>query len=617
MLRTKLFQMLPWDGGLNTADDSSMIGPDQLTVANNVVKGVSIGNPKREGINHNWDSGSNSTSPVVGLHDFWYGTTAKVQKYVSVLSAGNVYAYNTGGVRSTLTDVGKPWSGTLTGASTLTFNNQCLIAPSGVGNTVKKWDGTGNVKDLKATLGHKLVSRASSGTTRTLVLTTAFLGVTGDTIVIENATDKTGTAGQAPGAYNGTYTVNTVTTSTLTNDTITYTALTSATEAAGADTTLTVDGIAPQASMLQTHLGRIWCNDKTNPDRLHFSSTSNHEEWLGVGDSGALYIGVGDGDPYGITAIFPSFQGDLFVAKRTKLYRITGFTPEDFQITQVSNGIGCVSHMAVCAVDQNDMVYVSDKGIHSLTTSANYGDYTGAFLSEDIQRTFNDTIDHTLLPYCRAAYLSSINSVAFAFSGRGATSNDSLYLINYPRKQWYAWPNLSCTSLIVANDPDKKRFYLGTSASRISKSFTGNNYDLTNTGAQLAIPFTLTTGTLYLDNNAYSLKGIKKFILYYKPEGTHTVTATITVDNNRINSSNVLSFSETSSTSLLGVNFILGVSTLGYNVIMGPYIRSVDGYGRGFKVSITQTGINEKVELQGFAIEYEGAGTNSETVLSN
>src|SRR5690606_5211037 len=101
-------------------------------------------------------------------------------------------------------------------------------------------------------------------------------------------------------------------------------------------------GSPPEASFLREYLGRVWCNDKNDKDRLHYSTPGNEEEWGGVGDSGAIDIGIGDGDPEGITNAFV-FKGVLFVAKRTKLYKILGDTPETFHVVLVSDGIGCVS----------------------------------------------------------------------------------------------------------------------------------------------------------------------------------------------------------------------------------------------------------------------------------
>jgi hypothetical protein len=529
-LRTTLFQQFPWVGGLNTSIDESLIPPNQLTVADNVIFDTRGSRKKRDGVRFNWDTGTNSSHTIIGLHDYWFGATTRVQKLVGVSSNGTIYSY-TGGTRSTLTDSGTAYSGTLTTCSVITFNNKAIIAVDGGSNVLKYWDGSGNIQDLP--------------------------------------------------------------------------------------------GTPPKASILREHIGRIWCNDKENPDRLHYSPVADHTKWLGAGDSGAIDIGVGDGDPEGITAIFPSFKGDLFVAKRTKLYRITGYAPELMQIQLISSGVGCVSHNSIAQIDQDDCMWVSDKGVHSLAATANYGDFTSNYVSIDIQKTFNDDFDRSRLKYCWGAYLPTINSVAFTFTEESGlnrvnttnTINNAVYLYNIPLKAWYRWPDVSCQSLVVANDSDKKRFYFGTHTTRVSKSFNGTNYDIDSAGTHTAIRFRIVTGLIFPDSNPYTIKGLKRFVIYYKPRGSHTVSVNVKVDNLSLDPANSLNFSETSSSDLLGSTFILGTSILGYDVSLGPYTRHIDGFGRGCKITIEQNGIDEEVEIQGFALEFEAAGTNSEVVL--
>jgi hypothetical protein len=607
--RTSLFQMLPWVGGLNTSLDESTVPPNQCTQLDNVIFATRGSKKKREGISHNWDSGTTASASILALQDYWFGSNAKTQRLVGVSSARNVYSYSNG-TRSTLTVNGAAWSGTLDSANMLTFNNKCLIAVSGSSNLVKYWDGSSGVEDLRSTWNQQVATtgRSSAGTTRTIILTKSFYGQNGDKIVVEL------TNGANAAYYNGTYTVTSVTTSSLTNDTITYEGPGSLTEAGTGDATMRVHGVAPAASILREHLGRIWCNDKTNVDRLHFSSAGNHQEWLGFGDSGAIDIGVGDGDPDGITAIFPSFRGELFVAKRTKLYRISGFAPETFQVSLVSAGIGCVSHASAVAVDQDDVYFCSEKGIHSLQTTANFGDFQAAFASGDIQTTFNDDLVQTRFKYTQAGYLSTINSIAFTVTDNqyGNSAQNSILLYNVPLKAWYRWPNLSCQALCVANDPDKKRFYLGTSTTRVSKTFNGLNYDVSAAGASASISYRIVTGLIFPDESPYMLKSFRRFILYYRPTGRHTITATVKIDNISLSPENSLQFQQTTGGTPLGTGFVLGSTPLGSSLVFGPQTRQIDGMGRGCKISIEQSGVDEEVEIQGWAIEFEPAGTNSE-----
>lgn len=622
---TQLFQQLPWVGGLNTSQDESMISSSQLTKADNVIFDTRGSRKKRDGIAQGWDSGTNAARSVVGEHDFWFGTSSKSQRMVSVMSDATVWSYNAG-VRTQLTVGGSSWSGTLTGASMATFGNKCYIAVSGASNGIKYWDGSSSsIQDLCAQYGNSTLSRASSGTTRTLVFAQAFgLGdpaaIVGSVLVIQGCSNT---------SYNGTFTVASISTTTITGDTITYTGVGSLSESTAADTVTIVGKPGPMGAFLRQHLGRLWTNDKSNADRVHYCQTANPTVWLGVGDSGALDFGVGDGDPVGVTGMLPSFKQNFFVGKKTKMYRMVGVNPEDFSITLVSDGVGLASHNSCAAIDQEDVYWVSDRGVHSLSATNNYGDFDASYISVDIQKTFNEGFNRSRLSNVWGAYLGNINSVGFAFSTIGNSYNNILYFYNIPLKAWFTWSGITCESMIVANDTDKRRFYFGSNNGRICKSFTGNNYDLDTSGAKIAIQFQVTTGQIFVNSNPnqvkdavnwtvtnpYASNALKRFILYYKPSGNHQITVNITVDNFRLNPENSLSFSQSTSTDLLGSTFILGTSVLGYTVVLGPYIRQIDGIGRGCKIDIVQNGIDEPLEIQGFAIEYESAGTGYETFL--
>ena len=517
---TKLFLQYPWKGGLNTTYDEAVIPANQLTMCDNIVIGERGSKRRRDGIDFGWDDTAAGSLSIIGMHDFWYGTSSKTQKYVSIASDGSIRSYNVTSGAATVITGGTAWT-TPSIASMETMNNLCIMAVNGSGNILKKWSGSGNAADL--------------------------------------------------------------------------------------------GGTPPQASILRQHLGRLWCNDKTNLDRLHYCTTGNPEEWNGAGDSGAIDIGVGDGDDKGITAIMPSFRGELFVAKGRKLYRISGQTPETFRVENISNSIGCVSHNSCFLVDQTDLYFVSERGVHSLIATASFGDFDSAYVSYDIQKTFNEEWKKSRLPYCHGVYLPTINSVAFAVTDSTISelTNQAIFLYNVIEKAWYRWPNISCQSLMVARDSDKIRPYFGGTNSKIAQGFTGLTYDQSVAAATVNVEPVFATGLIFPDQNPYKLYAFKKFCIIYKPQGTHNITVSCKIDNYDVQS---LSFTETGATGLLGSTFTLGTSTLGYNVVLAPYTQQIDGMGRGIKFTFNFYGNQEPLEVWGFGFEYEDAETGQEVL---
>lgn len=546
-----------------------------------------------------------------------------------------------------------------------------------------------------------IITRSSSGTTRTLVFDASLLSASDDILVVGESITISSTAGGSEADYVGTFTITAISTTTLTDDTITYTAVGSLAEGATSTSTLTAkksssilgiheywytsggdkvrriiaitdqslwfrydengnrkeiskdgaataisgvtkvifevinnvliiafDGAAntpkkydpntsadwfdlggspPNFSIMRQHLGRLFTNDKTNKDRLHYSSPGNAEEWQGVGDSAARDIYPGDGDEEGIISIAPSFKDSLFISKRSKIVEVTGESPEQFFPRPVSNGIGMVSHDAVVPVDLDDIMFMSDRGFHSLAATASHGDFESAFLSRKIQASFND-FENSRRNLTKGRYLPSLNSVAFSVTNDDQTEQSELWLFNVINKEWYRWPSISCEALATFTvDNSQKKLLCGTNEGRIIRSQSGDFTDPDDTG----ITSTIKTGALYADQNPQTLKMFKRLSVYFKPKGDFSFTVKYKVDNFAETS---LTYEQAQSADTLGNTMVLGSSVLGIDEVLAPFTKDIEGIGRGITLTIEATGTETPVEIYGVSIEYELADVNQETI---
>lgn len=365
-------------------------------------------------------------------------------------------------------------------------------------------------------------------------------------------------------------------------------------------------GSPPNFSFCRSHKNRLFAAGvSSNPDRLYYSATDNHEDWSGV-DAGAIDIFIGDGDPEGITAIFPTIKGALFVAKRNRLYRIdtADGDPANWSVTEVSRGIGCVGHNAVAAVGQDDLVFMSDRGIHSVAATQNFGDFESAFISKDIQKDIN-TWNNGRYKNVWMAYIPKLNSCALAISPEGNTNNTEIHLLNVEDKQWYRFTGVVANSLWVSKLSNKDTIMIGNNAGRISY-LTENQYN--DNGA--SIPFIVKTGTIYPDGSPITIKGFKKVSLFYRPKGDYNLTARFKIDNY---TQQTLSFDLSGNFDALGSEFVLGTSELGLSQAVPSVTLPVDGYGHGFSLELVQSDLDEEAEIYGFAVEYEPAGDDQES----
>jgi hypothetical protein len=368
-------------------------------------------------------------------------------------------------------------------------------------------------------------------------------------------------------------------------------------------------GSPPDATVCGSHLGRLWLNDKDNLDRLHYSPAFDEETWGGTGDSGAIDVGQGDGDPDGITAIFPTFKGELFVAKRTKLYRIAGSTPATFSVVLVSDGIGCTSHNSIAAVDQDDLIFQSTKGFHSIAATERFGDFESSFISDNIQGTFNNNFPANRLKYSHGTYIPSLNSYAVAITDNdfSATQNKAIWLYNIEFKAWYRWADVDCESMVLVTDSDRRRPYLGTSTSRVAKTLNSTNSDTDTSGTSVGIDYTVKTGFIYTDSNPYIVKAFKYASALYKPENAHQINISAQIDGFETQQKTLTISAEGD---LLGSTFILGTSVLNPTFVLEPRTVSIDGYGRGIQLTFSQEQTDQELDIQGFSIEWEPASTD-------
>ncbi len=367
-------------------------------------------------------------------------------------------------------------------------------------------------------------------------------------------------------------------------------------------------GNPPDFSIMMQHQGRLFTDDKTNRDRLHYCSPGNPEEWQGFGDSGAIDIYPGDGDSTGIVSIHPTFKGEIAVGKSQRLYRLLGDSPDNYTPQLVTNGLGVVSHKSVSLVDLDDELFMSARGMHSLAATDTYGDFAGSFLSKKIQNTFK-TFNNGRFKYSQSAYVADFNSVFFTIAEDGSSTQNALWILNTELKEWYRWPNVDCQCLTTRKEGTSDKIVIGTQNSRIVVIDTGNYTDFDT------VPYTyrVKTGTIYPTGNPLQVVGFKKISFLYKPTGNFTFTVNLQIDNY---APQALSFSQSADGDKLGVDFVLGASRLGSSNVLAPYTQQIDGFGRGITIEILSSGSSEQVDIYGFVIEYEPAETAQEVIES-
>lgn len=610
--RLKALTQIPWTGGIVTSQDESLIGPDNLTIADNMFYTTQGTRIQREGINFNWDdlsivpvsrasSGTTRTIITTTNHQFKVGDTIAVTSLVQPL-------YNTTSATvtavSTTSTTGDTFSYTATGSLTETTVADVVISLS--------------LKTPIIAIHDYWYGATSSKTHYVMAFTAAgqlirYDADDGDrTYIVDAGTSYTIPAGGLTRASMCTFENRLIVCTEGANNVTKHyfpTDLSGSGELDDIDNTASY-AATPKASFCREHLGRLWLNDKANPDRLHYSAPGTYNVWQGAGDSGAIDCGVGDGDPEGITAIFPTFKGTLFASKRSKLYRISGQYPENFFPEKISDSIGCVGHAAVAAIDQDDIIYVSDKGLHSLNATQQYGSFNSVYFSKDIQPTINNEWQRSRQKFIQLAYIQQDNTLAIGVAEEADTNQNQVYMYNLNEKKWFRWPNVSCASIATINSPDRQRFYFGGANGRIAYSFVGSNADTTAAGLEQSVEMSISTGLIFPVADPSIDVAYKKLTVMLKARGSYNLTLGFKIDNFATQS---LTLNNITSGDLLGTSFILGNSILGISRVSAAYTQQVDGYGRGFKITIRQTGASSDLAILGYQVFYEPSDYSQET----
>ena len=187
------------------------------------------------------------------------------------------------------------------------------------------------------------------------------------------------------------------------------------------------------------------CTDVDDPE-------SGYTNYLDI-DAGAS---GGDEDPVGITALFPQWRDRMFVSKRNSLYYVyyTGDFTFPYGYNAVDCSHGCLEHNTV-AVVPNDIIYVSERGVHSLVATEKYGDSESAFLSKNLQGTpswWSENVDVSQAEYFWGKYVPIENSYFLSCRTKDATYNDLLLTYNLELKEWTIRKDWGVGAIFTAHD---------------------------------------------------------------------------------------------------------------------------------------------------------------------
>lgn len=375
------------------------------------------------------------------------------------------------------------------------------------------------------------------------------------------------------------------------------------------------------AWILNTFIERLFvAGNPAAPDTLYVSKAGDYTNWTVGSTEGqaiTLAIGVGDNDPEGITAIFPGTGGNrvLYVAKRRHLYAVncSDLDQTNWSVTLISNQIGVINPNAVVSLDETDVVFMSDKGVHTLsqvlqTTAL----IPGEFLSFPVQYDYNSVVNAATRGQISLTYVPSLNSILFSCRRVGVATYETIYGFNIVLKQWFRWTSVPCNFIFTRfNATDgTDEIYACAPGGYINKLQQSSFNDFGS-----AIATVIKSSFIYPKDIPLMEYAFTRLILIFRSRDNATFTVQYTIDGISSNSFLVQE-------RFVGGN-VLGSTQLGSSFILGsvqgvkPYFQHIGGVGSSIQLTIVHNTLNKDFELFGAILEYEDAGDRQNPYASS
>ena len=212
------------------------------------------------------------------------------------------------------------------------------------------------------------------------------------------------------------------------------------------------------------HKGRVWIGGtNANPSRASYSAYRSFTDFTGV-DAGAIEDAFNPDDGDRIIGL-ASYKGALIVFKGPNvgsIYVVYGSSPEGedgFHVEPLVKGIPLQSPNSLVAIG-DDLFFMSNRGIHSLSAVAAHGDFQEDDLTRYLKGFFRDTINITVLNKVWAQNYAQKGCALWTLTQNGSSSPDIILGLSYVRPDEglkpFTWTLTSCASLGIRIHPTTK-----------------------------------------------------------------------------------------------------------------------------------------------------------------
>ncbi len=356
--------------------------------------------------------------------------------------------------------------------------------------------------------------------------------------------------------------------------------------------------ITGQPSISEIFANRlVFSGDDKNASVIYLSALEDPENFnptKGAASAGAIQVSPGDGQKItGLKTLYLPVDSTeiLVIFKERSTYILTGTDADNFSLHQVSGEFGAVGPRSIVVVG-NELMFLSQEGVTTLSTATVQGNITANFISSKVQPQFNQ-LNSNKLSNSFAIHLRDKQEVWWIVPPTGSNQNQLAIVHHYGLGNvWSKRTGLNMASGILYNG----KFYTGNYSGVIQQHFRGSRYGNNPIKWQYRTPF-------YDLGSAERRKRIQDLEIYLKQMSPVDVTVKTAWDvrrNMKAQDSYNLSVMPDVESALYQ-QATYNTDTYGLaGLSICPLIP--DGSGRRFQVELSGESDNQPVELQGWTI---------------
>jgi hypothetical protein len=373
------------------------------------------------------------------------------------------------------------------------------------------------------------------------------------------------------------------------------------------------------------HKNRLWVwGMNANPNRLQYSSSLSVEDFTGP-DSGNIDLDVEDGD---VIIGATSYKGNLIIFKGPNygsIHTVTGSAPtggDGFGRNQaaVIRGIPLQTHNSIVPIG-DDILFMSDRGIHSLGSTVTYGNFAPTFLTRYLGGHFRTQVNKTNLAKVWGVDYADKSCALWTYTSASGSENDATLGLSYIRLQEEGWKpftwtrgGISATVRIHPTTKTREIVFGGTDGvayrqDTSARSLNGvTAYTMRIITPQLLLGTQDATGKPRADQPI----NLERIFLRGEATGDHDIQAMVTRDESQ---PEAYTFNQGTAGFILDVS-MLDVDSLGAATTRIVYSDPMAaGEARSIQLDISQGGLNEDANILELGIEITSTAQSDSTTL--